>query len=148
MGVGIALALLATLAWGAGDVFVRKATFGAVTPLVAVGALAVMVAVLGVAAFATVGWGGLTPDGARFYLLAGLMGIFAHLTGTLFYFHAMRRAGLSIVSPIIGIQPLVSIGLAMALGGERPNLPTVLAALLIVAGVIVIITDKRAGVAE
>ena len=143
MELGILLAIAAALGWGAGDVFVRRAMFDArpETVTVVVGgmvllALAVLVAVSsGVGAFA--------PPSAAFVGLTAAMGLLTWLSGNLLYFHAMRRAGIVVVAPLLGIAPLLAIALAVTLGGERPSVSTLAGALAIVAGVIVVLTDRR-----
>lgn len=143
MGLGIALALVAAIGWGAGDVFARRAMLRASAAIVLAAALALIVVALFLLIAARLGPGALLPEAAWFFPLAALMGFFAYISGNLLYFHAMRRCGITIASPILGAGPLFSILLAVVLGGERPNLPTVGAAFLVVAGVAVIVTDRN-----
>lgn len=142
MGLGIALALVAALAWGAADVFARRGMIRVSAGAVLITSLMLIVVALFVLVVASLGPGALLPRAVWFFPLAALMGLFAYVSGNLLYFHAMRRCGITIASPILGAGPLFSILLAVVLGGERPNLPTVGAALLIVAGVAVIVTER------
>ena len=143
MEIGIRLAIAAAFGWGAGDVFVRRAMFGARPEAVAVVvaglvllALAALVAVAG-------GAGGFGVPNAAFLVATAVMGLLTWLGGNLLYFHGMQRAGVVVVAPILGLIPIVSIALAVTLGGERPSVATLAGALAIVTGVAVVLTDRR-----
>ena len=143
MEIGILLAIAAAFGWGAGDVFVRRAMFGARPEAVAVVvaglvllALAALVAVAG-------GAGSFGVPNAAFLVATAVMGLLTWLGGNLLYFHGMQRAGVVVVAPILGLIPIVSIALAVTLGGERPSVATLAGALAIVTGVVVVLTDRR-----
>ena len=143
MSVGILLAIVATLAWGAGDVFVRRAMFAVSAELVVVVVVGMVAVVLGVV---TVSTEGLTAFGGVELASLGIiavMGALAWVTGNLFYFHGLRRAGVTLAAPILGAGPLFAIALAVVFAGERPNLLTVAGAFAVVAGVAVILTDRN-----
>ena len=143
MGVGILLAIVAMLAWGAGDVFVRRAMFGASAELVLIVIIGMVAAALGVVIVST---GGLAAFGSielAFIGIVAVMGALSWVTGNLFYFHGMRRAGVTLAAPILGTGPLFAIALAVVFAGERPNMATVAGALAIVIGVGVVLTDRN-----
>ncbi len=143
MALGVALALIATVAFGAGDVLARKAintlSPGAVL-IVTVSASIVAVGVIGVV---IVGFEPYFNQSATFYGLTALMGLLAYVSGNLFYFHALKRAGVTLAAPLIGAGPLFAILLAVVIGGERPNAMTLLGAFVIVLGVVVLVSERR-----
>ena len=143
MSLGILLAIVATLGWGAGDVFVRRAMFAVSPELVVVVVVGMVAAVLGIVAVSTEGvaaFGGV--ELAALGIIA-VMGALAWVTGNLFYFHGLRRAGVTLAAPILGAAPLFAIALAVVFAGERPNLLTVVGAFVVVIGVAVILTDRN-----
>lgn len=142
MALGITLAIVATICWGAGDVFARKAMFNERAEAVLLVTVAMVVIVLGVVGLVLEGPSAFAPARASFYALAGLMGLLAYVTGNLFYFHGMRKAGVTVAAPVLGAAPLFAILLAVVLGGENPSLPTLAGAFAIVAGVAIIMSDR------
>ncbi|MEX2599424.1 MAG: DMT family transporter [Dehalococcoidia bacterium] len=143
MSMGILLALLATLGWGASDVFARKA-MRRISPRAVTVAMAGLIAVfLAFAIAVTDGLGVLLQLPWYAYVLTALMGFLAYVGGQYMYLLGMQRAGLAIAAPILSTVPLVSVFLAVALGGERPNAPTVAGAIIIVAGILLVITDRN-----
>ena len=143
MGVGILLAIVATMAWGAGDVFVRRAMFSASAESVVIVVVGMVATSLGVVIMATEGAAAFLALPLSVVTTAALMGALAWVTGNLFYFHGMRRAGVTLAAPILGAGPLAAIALAVVFAGERPNLPMVAGAVAVVVGVIVILTDRN-----
>lgn len=143
MGVGILLAIVATLAWGAGDVFVRRAMFTASAELVVIVVVGMVAAVLGVMIVSTQGFAAFGGIELAFVGMVAVMGALIWVTGNLFYFHGMKRAGVTLAAPILGAGPLFAIALAVIIAGERPNLATVLGAFAVVIGVGVILTDRK-----
>ena len=142
MGLGIALALVATLCWGAGDVFARKAMFNASAEVVLLVTVAMVAAVLGIVGLAMEGADAFVASRTSFYALVALMGFLAYLTGNLFYFHGMRRAGVTVVAPVLGASPLFAILLAVVIGGEQPATATLVGAVAIFVGVGIIMSDR------
>jgi len=143
MSVGILLSVVAMLAWGAGDVFVRRAMFGASAELVLIVIIGMVAAALGVAIVST---GGLAAFGGielAYVGIVAVMGALSWVTGNLFYFHGMKRAGVTLAAPILGTGPLFAIALAVVFAGERPNLATLIGAAAIVIGVGVVLTDRN-----
>ena len=143
MGLGILLAIVATLGWGAGDVFVRRAMFGASAELVVVAVVGMVAATLGAVGLVTEGPRAFASLPLSYVATAAAMGALAWVTGNLFYFHGMRRAGVTLAAPILGAAPLAAVALAVVFAGERPNLATVAGAVIVVAGVTVILTDRE-----
>ena len=143
MGVGILLAIVAMLAWGAGDVFVRRAMFAASAELVLITIVGMVAVVLGVVIVSTEGPGAFGGVELAFVGIVAVMGALSWVTGNLFYFHGMKRAGVTLAAPILGTGPLFAIVLAVVFAGERPNLATVAGAFAIVIGVGVVLTDRK-----
>ena len=142
MGLGILLAIAAALGWGAGDVFVRRAMFGARPEAVTVLVAGMVLLALAVLVVVSSGVDAFPAPNAAFVGLTGVMGLLTWLSGNLLYFHAMRRAGVVVVAPLLGIAPLFAIALAVTLGGERPSAATLAGALAIVTGVVIVLTDR------
>ena len=143
MGVGILLAIVATFAWGAGDVFVRRAMFAVSPELVVVVVVGMVALVLGTVIVWTGGVAAFGGIELAFVGVAAVMGALAWVTGNLFYFHGMKRAGVTLAAPILGASPLFAIAFAVLFAGERPNLATVAGAFAVVIGVGVILTDRK-----
>ena len=143
MELGILLAIAAAVGWGAGDVFVRRAMFGARPELVTVTVAAVVLLALAVLVAVASGADGFAVPSAAFLGATAVLGLLTWLGGNLLYFHGMQRAGVVVVAPILGMIPIFSITLAVTLGGERPSVWTLGGALAIVTGVVVALTDRR-----
>ena len=143
MSVGILLAIVATLAWGAGDVLVRRAMFSVSAELVLIVVVGMVAAVLGVVIVSTEGLAAFGDIELAFVGIVAVMGALTWVTGNLFYFHGMKRAGVTLAAPILGAGPLFAIALAVVFAGERPNLATVMGAFAVVLGVGVILTDRN-----
>ncbi len=143
MGVGILLAIVATLAWGAGDVFVRRAMFTASAELVVIAVVGLVAVVLGIVIALTEGFAAFAGIELAFVGMVAVMGVLIWVTGNLFYFHGMKRAGVTLAAPVLGTGPLFAIALAVVAAGERPNLATVIGAFAVVIGVGVILTDRN-----
>ena len=101
MELGILLAIVAALAWGAGDVFVRRAMFGARPEAVALAVAATVLLALGAVVAVSGGAAAFAVPGAAFVALTAVMGLFTWLGGNLLYFHGMNRAGVVIAAPPI-----------------------------------------------
>ena len=143
MELGIALTLLATLGWGAGDVFARKAMFGASATTVLATMIALSVLALGVTTIILEGARAFGARGLEFFALVTVMATLTWVTGNLLYFHGMQRAGLTVAAPILGAAPLAGIALAVTLGGERPNAGVLLGGALIIGGITILLTDRN-----
>ena len=143
MGLGILLAIVATFAWGAGDVLVRRAMFDVPAELVVVVVVGMVAAVLGVVILSTEGFAAFGGIELTFVGIVAVMGALIWVTGNLFYFHGLKRAGVTLAAPILGAGPLFAIALAVVFAGERPNLYTLIGAFAVVIGVAVILTDRK-----
>jgi drug/metabolite transporter (DMT)-like permease len=139
----ILLTLVATVAWGAGDVFVRKAMDGASPAVVLSTMIALVIVTLGALGLVLDGPSAFVDHVWRFYPLVALMGAFTWLTGNLLYFHGMKRAGIIIAAPILGAAPLPAIALAVVFAGERPSPWVWLGAVLVVGGIGILVTDRK-----
>lgn len=113
----------------------------------AVTALGVIVAV---AAVYLLGGGDLHAGGLWPFLLAGIL---APGLSQLFFFHAVRDAGASRTSVVVGVAPLVAVAIALIALGEPAKPVLLVAALAIVAGSVALGLEperpegfKRAGV--
>ena len=84
------LILVAVVGWGVGDVFARKALFGARAETVLTVIVAVVALSVGTAGLAFEGVGAFWPVGARFLALTALMAILSWASGVLLQFHALR----------------------------------------------------------
>lgn len=143
MSLGILLAMVAALGWGAGDVLVRRAMFTVPPELVVVFVVGMVATVLGIVTISTEGLAAFGGVELASLGIIAVMGALAWVTGNLFYFHGLRRAGVTLAAPILGAGPLFAIALAVVFAGERPNLLTVGGAFAVVIGVAVILTDRN-----
>ncbi|MEK9658784.1 MAG: DMT family transporter [Chloroflexota bacterium] len=142
MSLGIVLALAATVGWGTGDVLARKAAMHAPAGAVVVAMTGIVALALAVVVAFTSGVSSLAVGGWWFYPLAALMGLLSYLGGQALYLLGMQRAGVTLTAPIIGAVPLLTVGLAVVFGGERPSLPTLAGAGIVVAGIALVVTDR------
>ena len=143
MSVGVLFALLAALGWGSGDVMFRRALARASTSMVLLVNSFFVLFVLGLTTLVLHGTDGFSILTPRLFGLIALMGALAYLTGLMLFLQGIRRAGVTIAAPIIGAAPLVSLFLGVTLGGERPGALTVVGAFVIVAGIVVIVSERN-----
>ena len=143
MSIGILLAMLASFGWGAGDVFSRKAMYHVSAAAVTLGMVILTVVTLAVVTALAGGLSVLAELPWWVYALTALMGFFAYIGGQFLYLAGMERAGLTIVAPIIAAAPLFAVVMAVTLGGERPSPLNLIGAAVIVAGVILVVTDRN-----
>jgi drug/metabolite transporter (DMT)-like permease len=141
--LGVLLTMIAAASWGTGDVFARRAMFGAGAETVLIVMIAMVILTLGVVGIAVEGAGAFVPKDGMFLLLTAFMGLLTWVTGNLLYFHGMTRAGVVIAAPILGAAPLIAILFAVTLGGERPGPMTLVGSFAVVAGVAVLVTDRQ-----
>ncbi len=142
MELGIALTVIAAVAWGAGDVFARKAMFETSAAMVLTSMIVLIVITLGVVGIGLEGLSAFGSKDLEFFGLVALMGLLTWVTGHLLYFHGMQRAGVIIAAPILGAAPLPAIAIAVAFGGERPNAWIIVGAIAIVTGVALLVTQR------
>lgn len=132
MSAGLALGLLASLAWGMVDVTAALAGRRLGSLRVLAGTQVVSLAVLAVIVVASPGLG----DDARAGVLAGLpLGVGA-AAAYLCYFTALRIGPLSVVSPVIIAYGGTTVLLSVLLRGETLLPQQVLGAVLATAGVV------------
>jgi drug/metabolite transporter (DMT)-like permease len=143
MTLGIVFALMAALGWGAGDVFARRALDHMPSGLAMTLAMFVIVPTLVGLALLVHGPSAFTGLPLVFYALAALGGALGYVSGQLLHLAAINKAGVTLTAPLIGAAPLLAMLMGVTLGGERPNLPTVVGAFVIVAGVVILLTDRR-----
>ncbi|ELZ80988.1 hypothetical protein C453_18665 [Haloferax elongans ATCC BAA-1513] len=79
----------------------------------------------------------------RWFILAG---IFAPALGRLANYIGIQRVGANLVSPITNMNPLVSVGLAIVLLGERLPIPGYVGVVLAVAGGVVLASVRGDGI--
>ena len=141
--MGLALALLATLGWGAGDVLSRKAAFHAPAGLVALVMTVVATVTLLTVVIITGDLALVAGGDTRFYVLVAIMGALSYAGGQFVYLLGMQRAGITIAAPIVGAVPLITVFLAVVFGGERPGISTLIGAFIIVSGIMLVVTDRN-----
>ena len=143
MFTGILLSLLGAVGAGAGDVFTRRAL---VTLPIGMVLMVIMTLILvGVTLL------GLLTAGADAYLGLSLtffggvtiMAVLGYVIGQTLHLTGLRKAGVTIVSPVLGSAPIFALLLGVSFGGERPNLPTVIGAFAIVIGVATVLSDRK-----
>ncbi|WP_396611304.1 EamA family transporter [Haloferax sp. S1W] len=138
----VLFALLTAFAFAVSTVLVRVGVRES-SPLVAlVITMAVNVVVLWGLSFA---WYDISVDlwSWRWFILAG---VFAPALGRLANYIGIQRVGANLVSPITNMNPLVSVGLAIAVLGERLPLPGYAGVLLAVGGGVVLASVRGDGI--
>ena len=142
VALGILFALVSAFSFGFGDVSARRAMMhlpASVTLLIVL----VLVSLVSIIAVLVIhGAGGFSGLPVQFFGLMALQAVFGYVTGQLLHLTSMRLTSVTLVAPIIGASPLLALLLAVTLGGESPNLPTVIGSLVVVAGVAVLLTDR------
>lgn len=140
-GLGIGLALVSALGFGATAIFARigmrhvRPTTGTVVSLI-IGAVVTMTiaASLHAAEIAS-----LAAAAFGFMLLNAAL---SYPGGRLFNFIGVQLAGASRASIIIGASPLVSAGLAVWILGERMNAQILAGTVLIIIGIGVVLSSR------
>lgn len=72
----------------------------------------------------------------------GLIGIINYVLGRHFNYLSIRYIGATKATPLFASSPLFSMVLAVALIGEKVNLPIVMGTLVIIAGLYLVVTSK------
>ena len=140
--LGVALAALAALAWGAGAIFVRlgminiRPTTGTLITLMA-SLLCLLPVVL---LTQSKGLLALTTLPAATLLAMALSGVFNFGVGRLFNYNAVRLAGVAKAAPLLAISPLISVLLAVVFLGEHITVYLLLGTVTIVGGTILVIS--------
>ncbi len=143
MAVGIFFALLAALCLGGSQVVARRAMFHLPVSMTVVVSIVVIVVVVGGMGLIIEGPSAFLGLPGEFFLWVALLAAFSYVTGHLLLFTALHYASVTVAGPIVAGNALFSLLFAVTLGGERPNLPTVLGAFIIVAGVTIILSDRK-----
>lgn len=138
--MGLIFAALAALGFGTDAVLVRQG-LRALPP--ALGAFLSLCAGLALCAVLLLlidpgGPGRYPPQGLLWF---GLVGLVNFLLGRQFNFRATARLGAARAAAIFATSPLVAIGLATAVTGERATPPLLLGVALIVGGVVLVVTS-------
>lgn len=81
-------------------------------------------------------WGLVTSATLKDVGLIGLEGICAALLGQLAYYYALQLGEVSRISPIVSAFPLVALVLGIIILGEKVTIYKIIAAILIVAGMV------------
>jgi drug/metabolite transporter (DMT)-like permease len=141
--LAVVLALLSAALFGFMTVALRYGFREGSAQDAEIGALvttAVAASVAGGGALLDRGGSSLTVRDACFFALAGLL---APGASQLLFTRAVRDAGPSRTSVVVGTAPLFATGLAIALLGEPVKAPLVLGALLVVAAGVVLASEPR-----
>lgn len=107
--------------------------------------LTAMTLLLGAASLLNGGWHTLTSPTLLPVVLSGLTGIFL---GDTFMFAAMNRLGPRRTGLIFATHSVFSVGLGMALLGERPGLAALFGSLMVFGGVLLAVAGGRRDNAE
>ena len=140
--LGIALSLLAALAWGTGAIFVRmgmvnmRPTSGTLITLMAslLCLLPIVVITQGSALLT------LTALPAATLTAMALSGVFNFGLGRLLNYNGVKLAGVAKATPILAISPLFSVLLAVLFLGEQVTGMLLLGTVSIVAGTILVVS--------
>ncbi len=138
--LGVLLALCAAASWGTDAVLARQGlrrmppAFGTLVSLCASVVGAVVVALI----FDREHLRSYPPNAFAWFALIGLVNF---LGGRQCNYEAVKRLGAARATPLFAASPLVSIALAATFTGERLTLPLLLGALLIVAGVVLVVSS-------
>ena len=139
---GVAFALLAAFGFGLSAIFTRLAGRGVDVPtgtalsVIASLTLAVIpTLVLDLPAFAKIPIAG--------FLWIALLAFINYPLARMLNFFAITRIGAARASPLFSSSPLWATVLAVIFLGERPHWVVVIGTLCIVAGAIIIITERR-----
>ena len=62
--------------------------------------------------------------------------------GRLLNYTAVRLVGVSRASPVVGASPLFALALAITIGGESINLPTLLGPFSIIGGLLLVLSQR------
>ncbi|MFH1140148.1 MAG: EamA family transporter [Chloroflexota bacterium] len=141
MLLAILLSLLAAVAWGASSIFVRlglqhmRSTTGTVV------SLASGVALVGLLTFALYRFE-MFDLPASVYAWIILLGLINYPLGLLLNFKGVQLAGVGHTAPILAGAPLVAVTLGVALGDETITIPIALGIAAIVAGVVVVVSER------
>ncbi|MFH1003296.1 MAG: DMT family transporter [Chloroflexota bacterium] len=139
--LGVPLALLAALGWGISSALARvgtqhlkpgTATFiSMISSLVLIGTLALAV---NFAAFGSLS--------LKAWLWFGLIGLINFVIGRQCNYLSIRYIGVTRASPIVSLNPLISMILAVFLLGETVNVAIVIGTVCVVSGISLVVTSR------
>ena len=139
--IGIALALVCTLGFGATAVFAR---LGVQYVPVGPGTLVSLIVSTIVTAAVTVAFQPadlVTITGTGLFL-AFVVGLLSYPTGRLLSFTGVRLVGVSRSSTIVGAAPLFATAIAVAFAGESVTIPLLVGSVSIVGGMTLILSQQ------
>ena len=139
----------ASLAWAAGSVYGRGAALPRDVRLSTAIQLLAGAVWLAAASLATGEWRGfshtrVTPASAAALVYLVVFGSVIAFTA---YVWLMRTTTASVVGTHAYVNPIVAVALGAMLGGERFTLMTIVSAITIVGGVVLVLVDRRASTA-
>lgn len=136
---GIILALIALLAWAFGDFYIQKTTrlVGSWRTLFYIGLLSTIVLLPFVKSDLKVLLG--EPQNLLLLSVLGIIIVFA----ALFDFEALRQGKIAIVEPVLGIELPITVGLSMALAGERLDAVELALVAVVFVGIVLAITKHH-----
>ena len=143
MLTGILLSLLGAVGAGSADVFMRRAVNRLPLTLVLMVIMSIILIGVTLLGLLTAGPGAYVGLSLTFFLGVTAMAVLGYVIGQTLHITGLGKAGVTVASPILGATPLLALFLGVTLGGERPNLPTVLGAFVIVMGVVVVLSDRK-----
>lgn len=138
---GVVLGLLAALGFGGSAVFARlglqhmRSTTGTLASLL-VGTVIMLTLAFALHSDEILAIGGVV------FLWLLLSAIINFPMGRLLNYTGVRLAGVSRASPVVGASPLFAIVLAITVGGESIDLPTLLGAFSIIGGLFLVLSQR------
>lgn len=132
------LAGIAMVFWGIAPIF-GKLGLGGIQPLAALTIRSLIISAILVIAVSVSGqWGNVTGVTSKDAAFIALEGVCAALLGQLAYYYALKFGEVGRVSPIVAAFPLVALCLGIVFLGEKVTFIKLIAALLIVAGIVLL----------
>ena len=127
---------IAMILWGVAPIL-GKLGLGNLQPLTALTIRSLLISLLLIVVITVRGqWDLVAGAAVKDVAFIGLEGICAALLGQLAYYYALKIGEVSRVSPIVSAFPLVALFLGILFLGEKLSVYKVIAAILIVAGMI------------
>ncbi|MBI5645034.1 hypothetical protein HY970_02940 [Candidatus Kaiserbacteria bacterium] len=137
--IGLALAFLTLIAWGAGDFFIQRSSrqIGIWKSLFAISFFGTIIPLPFLIDRIALIW-----DGTTGLLLLSTLG-FVIFLAALFEFEALKRGKLSIIEPVFGLEIPITLGLAVSLGFDHITLLQQMLVLATGIGVVLAVIDRR-----
>jgi drug/metabolite transporter (DMT)-like permease len=139
----------ASLAWAAGSVYGRGAALPRDVRLSTSIQLLAGAVWLAAASLAAGEWRAFSPTRVTAASAAALvyLVVFGSVVAFTAYVWLMRTTTASVVGTHAYVNPIVAVALGAVLGGEQVTLMTIVSAITIVGGVLLVLVDRRAGTA-